>query len=73
MKKIEYRIKIEDTENEKVIELNSNQRVILRADNIIVDIELNFEGTPLINLYPYSSDTKICGIIYNEIIDYQKK
>ena len=65
--KIKYSFKIISEGNEKNIKLDRNNRIILRLDNIVIDTEINYDGTPLIYLYPYSVDKKICGVIVNEL------
>ena len=65
--KIKYSFKIISEGNEKNIKLDRNDRIILRLDNIVIDTEINYDGTPLIYLYPYSVDKKICGVIVNEL------
>jgi len=65
--KIEHSFKIISEENERNIKLDRNDRIILRLDNIVIDTEINYDGTPLIYLYPYSVDKKICGVIVNEL------
>ena len=68
--KIEHSIKIISEGNEKNITLDRNDRIILRLDNIVIDTEINYDGTPLIYLYPYSVDREICGEIVADYTAY---
>lgn len=64
--KSEYSIKILNDE-ERIIKLEQSDRVVLRLDNTVIDVELSITGTPLINLYSYSADKPITGVVINEL------
>lgn len=65
--KTEYEVKIIGGGSTTVIKPKPTDRVCLRLDNTIIDVEINYSGTPLINIYPYNNNVPVTGIVVNEL------